>query len=150
MKDYKLCYMERVDDWNTFKLYFTDNYENQWGDDWNDRPADSNAGEPYDEDSNIITLYAEFSWLCNDIIFGGKTYAVVDMNKSGVPWLIFKDKDYNDYTILGGSDFVEVLTTLEISGVVEYWFDKETVDYLIRDYESNNKKAIDILSSLEG
>ena len=41
-RQYKLCY---VDD-NI--LYFTDNFKNQWGDDWNDAPYEYNAGEPYD------------------------------------------------------------------------------------------------------
>ncbi len=41
-KRFKLCY---VDD-NI--LYFTDNYANQWGDDWNDAPYEYNAEPPYD------------------------------------------------------------------------------------------------------
>ena len=42
MKRFKLCYVR--DD----ILYFTDNFRNQWGDDWNDAPYEHNAGEPYE------------------------------------------------------------------------------------------------------
>lgn len=43
MKEYKLCYVE-----DNF-AYFTNDFENQWGDDWNDRPYEHNAGEPYEK-----------------------------------------------------------------------------------------------------
>lgn len=28
-------------------MYFTSDIENQWGDDWDDRPYEHNAGKPY-------------------------------------------------------------------------------------------------------
>ena len=37
----KLCYLE-----NNI-MYFTSDIENQWGDDWDDRPYEHNAGKPY-------------------------------------------------------------------------------------------------------
>ena len=41
-KQFKLCYVrDNI-------MYFTDNFKNQWGDDWNDAPYEHNAGEPYD------------------------------------------------------------------------------------------------------
>ena len=47
-EEYKLCYVEGQ------KAYFTSNFEKQWGDDWNDRPYECNAGEPYDDWSELI------------------------------------------------------------------------------------------------
>lgn len=150
MENYKLCYMAFVDDNNTYKLYFTDNYEDQWGDDWNDRPADCNAESPYeDETHHIVSMYVEFDWMVTDIIFGGKTYAVEDMNKSGVPWLIFKNKDYTDYKLLGGMSFTEVLTILEISGVATYWLDKELVGLVSEEAKLTEELVINNLRMLE-
>ncbi len=126
MKDYKLCYIDDIDEWCRYKLYFTDNYEYQWGDDWDDRPANCNAEPPYEDDTHhIVSMYIEFNWMVSDIVFGGKNYSVEDMNKSGVPWLIFKDRDYVDYKLMGGDTLIDVLTKLETSGVTEYWLDKK-------------------------
>lgn len=47
-KEFKLCYVEGN------KAWFTDNFENQWGDDWDDKPYEDNAGYPYDNWSEII------------------------------------------------------------------------------------------------
>lgn len=40
----------------THYLYFTDNIDKQWGDDWDDAPYEYNAGEPYDDNTNIIII----------------------------------------------------------------------------------------------
>ena len=40
-KGYRLCFIKGN------VLYFTDNFEKQWGDDWDDAPYEHNAGEPY-------------------------------------------------------------------------------------------------------
>ena len=91
MNNYKLCYIDNIDDWNTFELYFTDNIDDQWGDDWNDRPARDNAGEPYEDDSHHITsMIVRFIGI-GDIIFGGKTYSVEDLNKGIACWLVFNN-----------------------------------------------------------
>ena len=52
--DYQLCYVSCVDPWGMFELYFTNNFNDQWGDDWNDRPAESNAEPPYEDDNHKI------------------------------------------------------------------------------------------------
>ena len=41
-KTFKLCYVQNN------VLYFTDDFEHQWGDDWDDAPYEYNAGEPYE------------------------------------------------------------------------------------------------------
>lgn len=150
MNNYKLCYIQEVDEWSTFKFYFTDNYEDQWGDDWNDRPAYCNAGSPYeDENHHIISMYVEFEWMVGDIIFGGKSYSVEDMNKDRVPWLIYKNKDYMDYTLRGGDVFMDVLSKLEISGVASYWVDKSLLGYLCEAADEDYDKAMKVLGEKE-
>lgn len=141
MGDYKLCYVERVDDWGTFKFYFTNNFEDQWGDDWNDRPADCNAEPPYEDDNHdILSIYVEFSWMVSEIIFGGNTYSVEDMNKTEVPWLIFKDKDYTDYKLNGGDTLKEVLNKLETCGDTNYWFDVKLISTVYKIPFNKNLK----------
>ena len=93
---YKLCYV----DGNI--MYFTDNFENQRGDDWDDAPYEYNAEEPYDR-----KYYKEYDdeWCkkhgCGNIrciaYLGDAREAcdygwlsVDEINKGGVPWL------YND------------------------------------------------------
>ena len=46
--EYKLCYVDRN------KAWFTNNFEKQWGDDWDDAPYEHNAGLPYDHWSELI------------------------------------------------------------------------------------------------
>lgn len=142
LKDYKLCYVDFVDDWNTYKFYFTNNYNDQWGDDWNDRPACCNAEAPYeDETHHIVTMYVEFNWSSTDIIFGGKNYSVEDMNKGGVPWLVFKNKEYYDYKIVGGMSFTDVLMMLEMSRVSNYWVDKELCGMIASEAEEHRDEV---------
>lgn len=38
---YKLCYVDNNEAW------FTSDFKHQWGDDWDDRPYEHNAGSPY-------------------------------------------------------------------------------------------------------
>lgn len=102
--DYKLCYVDNVDDWNTFKLYFTSKFEDQWGDDWNDRPACCNAEPPYDDGRDIVTIYLELLG-AGDITFGGKVYSVEDMNKKLACWLIYEN------VCLEGGDTLETILT---------------------------------------
>ena len=47
-EEYKLCYVDGN------KAWFTNNFEKQWGDDWNDRPYEYNAGLPYDHWSELL------------------------------------------------------------------------------------------------
>ena len=101
--EYKLCYIDNVDDWNTFKIYFTDNFESQWGDDWNDRPANCNAGEPYDHDSHIVSIYLEIHGY-GQTTFGAKTYSVEDMNTKKACWLIHENIFFE-----GGDTLSEIL-----------------------------------------
>lgn len=91
-RDYRLCY---VDD-NV--MFFTDNFEHQWGDDWNDRPYEHNAGEPYYikpeeplKDGYGHIRYVAFAdrcyWKRPNYGMLNSPYSVEDINKGAVAWL---------------------------------------------------------------
>lgn len=87
--DYKLCYIEG------HKAYFTSDWERQWGDDWNDRPYECNAGEPYEDyiedgkciDIPLATLYFETGdWTERKPCDIGR-FSVEEINMGAVAWL---------------------------------------------------------------
>ena len=89
-KNYKLCYIDGQ------KAYFTNHFEKQWGDDWNDRPYESNAGEPYEHyfEENIEypieleSLYFEtHDWNEQKPCDMGR-FSVQDINRGAVAWVI--------------------------------------------------------------
>ena len=95
-KEFRLCYVDEN------IMYFTDNFENQWGDDWNDAPYEHNAGEPYewnDSESDgwnlehhhghIRKIAFESNWgidlpCCGHL---NSPYSVEGINKKAVAWL---------------------------------------------------------------
>jgi hypothetical protein len=100
-EEYQLCYADNN------LLYFTDNFEDQWGDDWNDAPYEHNAGTPYQYDPNrsddfnsdagriiIAAWYDEYfdtKLPCND--YGNSPYSVQDINAGAIAWLYKRDKE---------------------------------------------------------
>lgn len=124
MEIYKLCYIKGN------KAWFTNNFEEQWGDDWNDAPYEHNAGEPYDswheliEDNEDIfkrkykrheikhkVLYFETEdWSekrpCDD--FCNSPYSVEDINAQAVAWL-----RTSDFTILAGTTYENFIDIIE-------------------------------------
>ena len=114
-KEYKLCYVEGN------KAWFTDNFEKQWGDDWNDRPYECNAGYPYENWSELIEdnpdifkrkwkhhpielkeLYFETDdWAEKRPCEMGR-FSVEEINKGAVAW-IYTDK----FSIYGGCEIEE-------------------------------------------
>jgi len=87
--NYRLCYINEP--W----AYFTSDFENQLGDDWNDAPYEHNAGEPYfpnerstTKDYPDVFCVAFLTYLvplCEGAI--NSRYSVDDINKALVPWL---------------------------------------------------------------
>jgi hypothetical protein len=95
-KEFRLCY---VDD-NI--MFFTDNFDKAWGDDWNDKPYEHNAGEPYEVTSDkpvrdgyghIRKVAFEPYWNirrpCDGYI--NSPYSVEDINKGAIAWLYSED-----------------------------------------------------------
>ena len=95
-RDFRLCYVDEN------IMYFTDNFENQWGDDWNDSPYEHNAGEPYEiEDSEgskqegyghirRFAFLKHWDWQtpCKESF--SSPYSVKDINAGAVAWLYSK------------------------------------------------------------
>lgn len=93
--DFRLCYV----DGNI--MYFTDNFEKQWGDDWDDAPYECNAEPPYERRPGmeelsgagniVIASYydkaCDIKLPCSD--YGNSPYSVQDINLGAVPW-VFK------------------------------------------------------------
>ena len=112
--DYKLCYIEE----NKNKAYFTNNFKEQWGDDWNDKPYEHNAGNPYDtywDDDvirpiDLVAVYFElpnyYSYLpCDNFV--NSPYSVDDINKKAVAWIHTEDFNILAETTL--KDFKKII-----------------------------------------
>lgn len=93
---YRLCYVENG------VMYFTDNFENQWGDDWIDVPYEHNAGTPYQlaEDEPLHDGYGHIRYLafmknwdikepCDGHL--NSLYSVEDINKGAIAWLYHRE-----------------------------------------------------------
>lgn len=103
-KDYYLCYIE-----GNF-AYFTNNLEKQWGDDWDDKPYEHNAGRPYEHHDTEVVKVAFESYLETpaEIASINSNYSVEDINNKETPWLsgekgfsvkeieMFTGKDWNE------------------------------------------------------
>lgn len=89
MDEYKLCYIDGQ------KAYFTSDFEKQWGDEWNDKPYECNAGEPYEhyfQDHKEYPIHLESLYFeTNDwneqkpCDFG--RFSVEDINRGVVAWV---------------------------------------------------------------
>lgn len=96
---YRLCYVEP--DGN--KAYFTSNLEKQWGDDWDDKPYEHNAGGPYDSyfegekkiPIKLKEVYFELPWNHYTMPCSGTNnsrYSVKDINNHCIPWMVINDE----------------------------------------------------------
>lgn len=119
---YKLCYVDPDEP----KAYFTSDWEHQWGDDWDDRPYEHNAGTPYDEwyDTEhqphpiaLKEVYFELPWgwemPCSNV--DNSRYSVEDINNHRVPW-ITKDNNY----IFAGISYTNFVKQIEEWGGTIY------------------------------
>ena len=123
-KEYRLCYVDGQ------KAWFTDNFEKQWGDDWNDRPYECNAGEPYENWSELIednedifkrkykhhqiklkTLYFEINDWSEQKPYDMGRFSVEDINKGTVAW-VHTDK----FNILAGTEIEEFIKIIKENG----------------------------------
>lgn len=119
---YKLCYVDPDEP----KAYFTSDWEHQWGDDWNDRPYEHNAGTPYDEwydtehqphKIQLKEVFFELPWgwdmPCSNTI--NSPFSVEDINNHRVPW-ITKDGGY----IFAGVSYTNFVKQIEEWGGTIY------------------------------
>lgn len=105
----------------THYLYFTDNFEEQWGDDWDDAPYEHNAGTPYDDEGNILVVpidLAEYEniWFPKD--YGINSPWSVDLiNAGAIPWVFVYDYERkhipsNSFSLMGGDSLELVIKKL--------------------------------------
>lgn len=125
----KLCYVDRD------VAYFTTlPVREQWGDDWNDRPYDCNAGRPYrwyesSKEPNpkyqiFLAYWAaplqqpnQLEWLCSINV----NLSVQDINSGMVPWLQTTGGDARPkhFHIFAGTSFEEFSEIVrELGGTV--------------------------------
>ena len=109
-KDFKLCYVENG------KAWFCDDFEHIWGDDWNDKPYEDNAGTPYDEwyenEQNhpikLKTLMFETNdWSLKYPCDLG-SFSVEQINKGTVAWIIT-----DDYAIPAKTTYEDFIKIIE-------------------------------------
>ena len=110
---YKLCYVKQEDDYlNLITLYFTNDMEKQWGDDWDDIPYEYNAGEPYEHETDVFSIIVNTNW--EDIItpcteYLNSPYSVKDINKGIIPWITIPRQGENSIFIKAGDTCLSVI-----------------------------------------
>lgn len=124
---------------NVIKLYFgNDKDKKYWGDDWDDKPYEHNAGEVYDR---FVVGYTEYAFPTNyDIMqpasdwhYGGNSpFSKEDMKKRRCPCLIIsiqKEDLYFSY------DYSELLGSEEDDVLKIYFNDKfDDIDKKIKEF----------------
>lgn len=81
-------------------MYFTDNFDKQWGDDWDDAPYEHNAGTPYEfimgnDDNSERGHLVRAAWVDRDGLTmtpcdasgSNSRYSVESINAGAVAWL---------------------------------------------------------------
>ena len=116
---YKLCYVDGN------KAWFTNDFKHQWGDDWDDRPYEHNAGTPYRSyfDNNkeipigIKEVYFDLpGWYetpCSNT--DNSHYSVEDINNHRVPWITL-----DGHYIFAGISYTNFIKQIEELGGIIY------------------------------
>ena len=116
IEDYKLCYINRY-----AQLVFTDNFENQNGDDWNDSYWDSNSGDPYEylegetEEFNkkrghLFTVAIRLPYIAD---LPEQQMSVIEINRGDSPWIHVPTAPKKYSSIYGGETYKEVTQKLK-------------------------------------
>lgn len=116
----------------THYLYFTNNLNEQWGDDWDDAPYEYNAEIPYEYKTHIVRvavnlyyedcLYDFILKLPKDYGNGNSPFSVDMINAGMIPWIfmcLYEHKiiPNKSISLMGGNTLKDVLTKLD-------WFNK--------------------------
>lgn len=109
-KDLKLCFIQE-----NF-AYFTNN-PNQYGDDWNDKPYEHNAGVPYEEEGYEVVkigfLNSNYSEPCKYFGFLNSPYSVDMINSKFTPWLIPNSVNNNINPIFADTSIKEFINIIQ-------------------------------------
>lgn len=92
---------------NVVRLYFGNNPEDAWGDDWNDKPYEHNAGNVYDE---FVDMTVDYAFPLDYFVTepsddwhykGNSPFSKEDMKNRKCPCIIVtEDKNYYRYLFL--------------------------------------------------
>ena len=115
--NYKLCYVDQEDEYSSITtLYFTNDMEKQWGDDWEDAPYEHNAEPPYENETDIYSIIIEhcFSDICTPMKgYSNSPYSVKDINEGIVPWITIPRKEKNSIFIKAGDTLFSVIDRIK-------------------------------------
>ena len=114
---YRLCFVQNG------IMYFTSDFENVWGDDWNDAPYEHNADPPYekrndeDEDTYIEKIaYCSNDYECKEPSYGcgyNSSFSVEEINKGSIAWLRHDEAG----NLMAGATMLEAIKWLKAAGV---------------------------------
>lgn len=93
---------------NQYYLYFTNNMNKQWGDDWDDVPYEHNAEVPYSDDTDIICIPVSFEFLKIQKLLEDKNIdpiAYEELNTRYPNIFNYDIKEPKDYAYSGNSPF---------------------------------------------
>lgn len=119
-KEFRLCYIYDR------KCYFTDSFDSQWGDDWNDAPYDCNAGEPYSHngESHKILFFDLPEWRAPCDFFYSNSHenyvSVRDINEKKVPWITCENRDGTKDGLYAGATLKEFARFIKKHGGIVY------------------------------
>ena len=116
-------------------MWFTDNFKNQWGDDWDDKPYEHNADPPYEYSEDLPAEYNKYRghlamacWFDPSYEVGlprdnflNSPYSVEDINLGAVAWL-FK-RGFGG--LMGGATIEEAREWCKKAGVLFAVFGEE-------------------------
>lgn len=141
IEDYKLCFVRTLDSDNAHVLFFTPfDARNVTGDDWDDKPYEHNASEPYyarlgsykdvhsKKETGAVMEDVEDK-MVKVLIYGYETvvlispcsyvfnsdYSVEDINNGIVPWIVAKwseNETLREETIMANATYAEVVEKL--------------------------------------
>lgn len=99
----KLCYVDLP--W----LYFTDDMDNVWGDDWDDAPYQHNAGRPYPDYIDSVVAIKDSGLFSPSSSRRDIWISVEEINAGRVPWLKTPEYSKKNIVINAGEKRKEVI-----------------------------------------
>ncbi|MEW6016454.1 MAG: hypothetical protein AB1760_00105 [Pseudomonadota bacterium] len=122
MDEARLCYID-----GCWAYFTTQDLASQWGDDWNDKPYQFNAGRPY-EFHEIDHEHGRKPWQIVRLAFTADLEAPCDwvsvsvdeINRGDVPWLRSPDWSKQRVRIMAGTTLREFIGAIRGAGGVVY------------------------------